>query len=852
MGRWLTRIALRLVPRAWRESVAQDVGEEAGGRRGWWSAAQVLGVAAALHATFTRDAIISDLRYAIRSLLRARWFTVGAILTFALGIGVNVAVFSAVDRMLFAPLPYAHPAALVVMGEFRSGDDRPYGTLPASWVVAARRLPAVSDVATGSWSSDQYRFGADPEGARYLTFAEASYTMLRVLGVRPAVGRDFTDDEARAGDKRLIISDTVWRDDFGARPDIVGQRMWHSFSNAPATIVGVLPAGFMAATPYFGVGSAGLSLDDVTFESAGPTDLSTTPILRLRPGVSPAQAAAQVQVSVAALRAQDAPPPPGRAPTVVRLVGLREAMFGRYTTYLALVFAAATMVLLVGCANLASLLLVRARSRERHVAVQIALGASRRRVVQTAVAEALVLSLLGCAVAVGVLMAANQALLAWLPPIFSTHATPALNVRPLVFSVALAAIGAVAAGAFPGWLASRLDVLAVLQRGDLRAGAGRLRGGSAVLAAEMAVTVVLVGCAMFTGRSLVGLLREDLGFAPDRLDIVSAYLPPSKDAIRQRQQYVDMLDALRSMPAVASAAGADTPPIIGAVNMPMIKGDRRGQRWRVTDGFVETMGMRIVAGRTITPDEFQSVAPVGMLSESGLRLLWPGVPPRDAVGRVMQLPGEPARQVVGIVSDVRGGYAERPWPSLYVPLGPDGLRFMDYVVRIRAGQSLSTDDVIRQLRQAGYAPQGVDASPIEERLTRGVADDRFRAELFSSFGLVALALAVIGVYAVQSFNVAMRRGEMGIRLSLGATRRDLWTLLIRDALRPILVGALAGSALMYWAAQFLQSFLTAVDARGPWAYVGFTCSLLAVAFLAAWIPARRAARTDPAVVLRAQ
>ena len=537
----------------------------------------------------------------------------------------------------------------------------------------------------------------------------------------------------------------------------------------------------------------------------------------------------------------------------MRLVPLRESLFGRYRTYLALVFTAATLVLLVGCANLASLLLVRARSREHVVAVQRALGASPARVMQAAVIEALFLAGVGCAAALAVLAASNQLIAAWLPPLFSKYAAPVFASRIMIFSAALASVSAIVAGVLPGWRSSRVDVLSILQRGTGRAGSGRLRGGATILAAEVAVSLVLVSCAALTARSLIGLLRTDVGFDMQGLYLVDALLPTSKDTVLLRQQYGDILEVLRKTPGVQSAAGADVLPMIGAVAQPMRQGsDRRGQRWSVTEDFIETMGMRVLAGRTMSAAEVRATTPVGLLSESGLALVWPGVTAAQAIGRFIEFQGEAPRQVVGVVSDVRSRYDDQPTPSLYVPLGSDGFRFMMYATRLAPAAAISVPDLSARLEQAGYRPsRAVSASAVTARFDRSIVDQRFRAQLFSAFGLVAILLAVVGLYAVQSFNVGMRQREFGIRLSLGARPRNLRRMLIGQTFRPVLVGIAIGMVVTYWAAQFLQSLLVQVDARDPWTYALVALVLLVAALVAVWLPARRAARVDPAVVLRA-
>jgi predicted permease len=846
---------LRLVPHGWRDSVERDLVEEAGD--GWfgsfWCATEALAVAVAWHWVFTRSALMFDIRYAIRSMLRAPAFALGAIATFALGIGVNVAVFSAVDRMLFRTLPYDTPSGLVVMGQYAPGAAQPYGTVPATYVVEARQLPAVAEVATSDWNADRYRVDKNPDGAAYLEFVPSSYTMLRVLGVHPILGQDFTDDDARTKRHKVLISYGTWKTQFGGRTDVIGQRLFGWTPNTTGEIAGVLPEDFIP--PQVSIPNltwSGISVTDNTFIVAGTNGGSTPPIVRLRSGVPVATAQAQIDSLMARLRAQEPAPRPGATKSAVRLVPLREALFGRYKTYLALVFTAATLVLLVGCANLASLLLVRARSREHRAAVQLALGASTGRVIQAAVAEALLLSIAGSALALMVLKLSDHVIAAWLPPLFSKYAAPVFASRVLLFSVTLAVISAVVAGVLPGWRSARVDVLSVLQRGGGRVGAGRLRGSSSVLAGEIAVSLVLVACAAITGRNLVGLLHTDVGFDPDRLAVVRADLPAVKDPVRMRQQYGEVVDVLRAMPGIQAAAGADVVPVSGAVAMPIWTGERRGQRWSVTDGFVEAMGMRVVAGRTISSAEVTSAAPVGMLSQLGLNLVWPGVTPQQAVGRFLEFPGEAPRQVVGVVSDVRDTYARTPYPSLYVPLGSAGFRWMMYVARATPGHQLSASEITHALEQLEIPATQVGVYSSTERFKLGLVNYKFRAELFLSFGAVALLLAVIGLYAVQSFNVAMRHAEFGIRIALGAAPSDLWRLLVRQTMRPVLVGVAIGMIVTYWAAQFLQSFLVLVDARDPWTYLLVAFVLVAAALMAVWLPARRAARVNLVVALKAE
>jgi len=260
----------------------------------------------------------------------------------------------------------------------------------------------------------------------------------------------------------------------------------------------------------------------------------------------------------------------------------------------------------------------------------------------------------------------------------------------------------------------------------------------------------------------------------------------------------------------------------------------------------------VIAGRTITADDVRTKASVGMLSLLGLKLIWPGVAPQEAVGRYLELPYESPREVIGVVSDVRYPYLAPALPTMYVPISSDGLNGMLFAVRTAPGQNLTVADFERRFRQLGLKPKSVRVGVVTDNFSLARIDQTFRARLFAGFGFVAIALAIIGVYAVQSFTVAARRKEFGIRVSLGATPRHIRNLLIWETIRPAFVGVMCGLLLAYWASQFLQAFVYGVDARDPWTFVGVAALILVVAVAAVWVPARRASRADPASVLRAQ
>ena len=847
----LFRAALRLLPPSWRDAVRADVEEEARarGRGSFWAAIQVVRISPKLRWLFSGETLATDFRYALRSLARSGWFTVGAVWTFALGIGLNVAVFSLVDRMLFKPLPYGHDDRLYEMGLYGPGQTRPYGTLEASYLFEARRRHSGFADLTVTDPPTALALTPDVDAPRLIALTGVGYNALRLLEVAPILGRDFTEADAREQRALALISHQTWRSHFGGAADVIGKPLWAN--QRRVEIAGVLPPDFLAP-PSLGDGrSDGLLLNFTLMENAKPGERETPAVVRLKPGVSVEAAEAELAVMVAALRAQEPAPPPGATPTALRLAPLRERMFGLYARYSWLVFGAASLVMLVACANLASLMLVRARRREQIAGMQLALGASPRRLVWFALLESLLLAVAGGVVAVIVVAWSADSLRALLPLTFTRYAEAVLDLRVLGFSLLLATLCAVGAGVLPALRATRLDALRLL-KGAPDAGRQRWRAGAGLIVVETALGVVLVAGAAVTSRSLIGLLRTDLGYNPADLHNVVLTLPSNTDIEARMRQYLQALDAVRALPGVRHAAGANVLTTIPAGGWTGLgKGfERRGQRWHVTGEYFRTLEQPLLAGRPISTDDVRAGARVGVLSEACLRVVWPGVPPAEAVGRRLLFPDEAPIEIVGVAADLRSRYTSDPIVALYLPVTPDMMRGLMFAVRMDPGRAPQRAEVRQRVKDAVAEPASLSVSSLQELLRDSVLEQRFRATLFALFGVIAVVLAAVGLYSVQSFAMTQRHREMGIRLAIGGSPADVRRLVFRDSLRPVLIGTIAGLVGAWWAAQFVQTFLHQVDARDPWTLAFVAGLLIATSILAAWLPARRAARTDPAVVLR--
>jgi predicted permease len=639
----IVHAALRLVPADWRASVAEDIADTAlvENHGATWTVMQTARIGVRMRVALAIDAGRFDLAAALRSLSRAPGFTCGAVLIFALGIGVNIAVFTAVDRSLFRQLPYDRPNDLVVMREL-DGAGRTFGTMPAAIAAAARdHHRGLVDLSVSGFTRS-FALVPEPDGSAQLRLTTVTHNTLEVFGVHVMRGRDFGVEDAAAKARLALISFDAWQHRFGAAPDIVGRRIYEWPGLTPVEIIGVLPKDFIPPSSFLNPLSDGLVLDPDTLTSVAADTRVFPPYARLRPGVSLQAAQAELDVLVESQRDHLARPATS-SPLRIQLVPLRSVLFDRYVSYLWLIVGAASLVLAIACANLGSLMLVRNRSREHLAATQIALGASGSRLMRAGLIETALLAVGGTVLSLLVVNWSDAALRAVLPPVFSRYAAGAGDPRVMMFALVTAFVCTVAAGVYPSWRVSRVDVLPLLQRGAGSSRAGRLRGNRGLLAVEAAVGVLLVTGAAMSVRSFTALTRTELGFEPNNLYRVSVGWPVGGGA--RFEQSVRIVQALNSVAGVTAAAAVDINPLSGSRGMDALGPGLKGtSRWRVTSGFFDTMKMRLIAGRQLSATEVADDASVGVLSESGLRVVWPGIRADEALGRRLRFQGEPDRQ----------------------------------------------------------------------------------------------------------------------------------------------------------------------------------------------------------------
>jgi predicted permease len=853
IGPWYVALVRPLVPAHWRDDVTNDLIDEARlhGRSGPWLVWHLLRVGVTMRWSLARDSVSADVRYAIRSLAAARWFTVGTVLTFMLGVGVNIAVFAAVDRLVFRPLPYADPESLVLLRACdRTTGDCTAGSFPAAVSFQLlRHSTTIGDVAVAGFSRP---YELEPNGTSdvRLSLIAVSPRVLRVLKARLVTGRDIADEEIASKAAVGWISYDTWRLTFQQSPAIVGQTLWAG--TKAVTVLGVLPADFIPpAWSAPNPGWAGLVVDHDGREWAGisPSGRSLAPFARLRPGVTVAQAQSEVQALAESIRPDGAATPA----EYLRVDRLGTALFSGVRRYIWLVVTAAWLVLIIACANLAGLFLARSRSRERVGAISKALGASPSRLMAISFFETLIVCIFGTGLALLVLAAVQTTLAHVLPPMFSRYNAGLGDWRVIGFAVLATFATAVLAGAIPAMRLAREDPLPFLQRGSWNIRRRRVVGSRTLVVVEAAVGAVLVLGAVLALRSFSLLTHDDLGLNVDGLYVArlsgTARLPFEQQLDRMRQ----VADAASRLGHVEAAGIGDWIPTSGPRPMRgFAVNGRRGALVQVSARYFDALGTPVLAGRSFSEKEVATRASLVILNEAAARLYWPGVALPQVIGRSWDASPGPSMSVIGVTANAKRTYGQlQVDPVAFVPLGTAPTSLQGVVIRVAPSRVLRVAD----LRGALAARlSGVQVSISKERDAVDVTldDPRFRAVLLGALALAGLLLAAAGLFAVTSYDAASRTQEMALRIALGAEPGRVRRLVLTDACVPTAIGACIGLAIAWELARFVQAFMFRTDARESLYYATVAGLLIVTAAAAAWFPARRASHADPIVMLKAQ
>jgi putative ABC transport system permease protein len=814
-------------------------------------------------------------------LARNPGFTAVAIVTLALGIGANTAIFSVVYAVLLRPLPYAGSHQLVRVSEeggvLRAGGGRGAGRRAAvvtggtfgDWRESSRTLDGLAAYQPRSYTLTGFD---EPIRLRGTAVSTSMFPMLRAV---PAQGRLFAANEDRPGaDQVAIISEQLWARHFGRRRDVVGKTI--ALDDRQFTIVGVLPASF-----YFPDHDTEIWTPMTV--NVGPQQPGQVMIMmfsaigRLKDGTSVAQAEAE---GTAAARRNQPPPPPGinpatpGTPVTVRLVPLQAEMVAGVRPALLVLTAAVGFVLLIASANIANLLLTRGAARLRELAVRTALGARRWRLLRQLLTESMLLALAGGGLGVALAYGLQRALPAMSPGNIPRIEEVAMNGRVLAFATLLSLATGLLFGLAPALQGSRVNVLPALnEAGIQRMGGFRfLRGNrlrSVLVIVEVALSTVLLAGGGLLVRSFIRLVDVNPGYDPANVITAQIALPDAKYGTPGQQTafFDQLLQRVGAIQGVQSVGTTKMLPLLpgnmivsfGIVGQPPPTDPRdlpRASTRIVSAGYAEAIGLKLVAGRLFGPHDDAGTAPVVVVNETLAQQYLNGAD--KSVGVRLQMFGPNPMEVVGVVGAVRHtGLDAEPQPEAYLLSNqlPGNARFgragpTALVVRT-SGDPLSVVPFLRRaVLEVDHDVPLDSVMTMEARLSASVAAPRFYAVLLGLFALVALLLAAVGIYGVLSYNVSQRHREIGVRMALGAAGRDILTLVLGQGLGLTIAGVAIGLAGAFATTRSLRTLLFGVAPTDPITYVAISGMLIAVAILACWIPARRAIRVDPMTALR--
>ena len=807
------------------------------------------------------EALRGDLTYAARILRKNPGFAAAAVITLALGIGANTAIFSLCNAVLLQPLPFAEPDRIAMLSE-RQHDGTLGDVSPANfmdWRETSQSFSGIAAVRTSSFAPS-FVLGGRGEAAR-LAGEDVSANFFSLLGVRFMLGRNFLPEEDRPGqDHVAILSYGVWSQRFGADRDIAGKTI--TLNDESYTVVGVLPADFQFGTTAEDFDARRqadvwipLGLDPQRLQRGSHT---LRVIARLKPGVKLSQAQAELDVLGANLAQQY---PKYNKDKGIVAVPLSDQVTGSVRVALETLLGAVGLVLLIACGNVANLLLNRAAARQKEMAVRIALGASRMRLAQQLLTESLLLASLGGIAGFVLALAAIAALTPELPADLSRAAGMVIDTRMLIFTALISLVTGILFGLGP-LLGSWRETAGESLKQNTRTSSGmqtRLRSGLAV--AQIAIAIVLLIGAGLMVKSLWALVHVAPGFRSDSILTARLSLPRSRYADNAKIGALEqtLLESLHARPGIKSAGFATYVPLSGLDNAwnfvieghpPLPTGTYNMTKYRpVSPGYFETIEIPLLRGRSFTAADTADSLPVAMISDSMAREYWPAENP---IGERIQFDGK-WRTVIGVTGDVlHDGLDAAVTPEMYVPVEQAPNIESDPTILVRT--ALAPGASAAELRAAVSAIDPaipVDRIETVQQIVSGsVAQPRFRTIILTAFSLLALVMASIGVYAVMNYLVIQRTREFGIRLSLGATPAAVLRLVLGRAATLIGTGTclgLAGSVLLV---RLIAKLLFGTAPLDPLTFAAVPILLATVAFAASYIPARRAARVDPLVALR--
>ena len=818
------------------------------------------------------DSLLQDLQYGARMLRKNPGFSVIAILTLALGIGASTAVFSLVNAVLLKPLPYPNSQQIVFpwrqppAGLHLGYNEMPWGR--PDFLFFAHESKSFQSV--GAFKSDSFNLTGSGDAAR-LDGLRASAGFFPSLGISPFIGRTFTAEEDQIGhEHEVVLSYSLWRDRFGSDTQILGRLL--QLNRESYTVIGVMPPGFVFPRgeempngfPFPRATQLWVPLALVPGPIIPGEDSELAVIGRLQPGITPPQA--QSEMNVMCKRLEDFFPG-SKGWFGTKVTSMERQIAGDMRRPLLLILGAVGVVLLIACSNVAGLLLSRSLARTKEFTLRAALGAGKWRLMRQLLTEALILA--GIAGIAGILIAkvAVHFVKFFAPPNIPRLSEVSLDIRVVLFALAITFVTGILFGLAPAIAGSRDNLVESLKGGGQRSGSSPLgtKLRNVLLISEVAFALVLVISAGLLTRTFLRLLSVDPGFNPTRVLTFELTLPATKytDQPQIVALYQKALQSIRSLPGVDSAGITAATPLGGATESTSIRlpdhpsQDPKARAFSnytmISPGYFAAAGTPILRGRDFLESDTADSLPVTIINSAMAKKFWPGA---DAIGKQVAPASKkyPAAAIVGIVADVkRLSLREDPPPEMYVPYNQKvwpSLLTMDVILRTKVDPASLTDDVRNALRSVDpdlpLAKIATLSTIVEDSMTL----PRFAMLVLGSFAGLALLLASVGMYGVISYFVGQRTREIGVRVALGAQRRDVFGMVLGQGARLAAIGIALGLLAALAATRMMVSFLYRVQPIDPLTFAALPFLLLFIALLACYVPARRAMRVDPMVALR--
>ncbi len=797
--------------------------------------------------------LLQDLRYTTRQFRKSAGFTAVAVITMALAIGANTAVFSVVDQVLLHPLPYPDSDRIVEVTQTFKGLPTDNFS-PANYLDLAAQNHVFAEMAASRGWQGSLTAGDRPDRVKG-TMTTPSFFPL--FGIAPILGRGLEGSDSQPGNEHVVVLGYgLWQRYFAGDRTIVGRNI--QLNGEQYSVVGVMPPNFSPddygelwlPSPW-GVPTHSLAPGRDPRQFRGRNYLEVW--ARLKPGVTAQQARAELDTIGRRLEKQY---PDSNGEVGISFLPLHEYVVGDIRPVLLVLLAAVVMVLLIGCANVANLLLARATARAKEISIRTALGASRRRLLRQLLTESVLLALMGGALGIVLAVLAVPALLALSPPDIRQFTQIGINREVLAFSFLASFVCGVVFGLIPALQSSRSNPNEFLKEGERGSTANRGRTRSALVIAEVGLSLVLLVGSGLLVKSFARLMNVNAGFDPDHLLTFNLGLPPSTDAVHQLAFYQQVMQRLQALPGVQAAGAVSRLPLAGgnssrSFNVPGLEKSYDADIRVSTPDYFRAMKIPLLKGRGFSERDLGSSMNVAVVNDALAHAVFPG---QDPIGKQITNfgPDNLTLQIIGVVGNVRHvGLDEDPHSEIYQLLGQAQWPSMFVAVRSATSDATSlTSEAQNAVWSANKDVPLANLRTMQDVIANSVQSRKFSMLLLTIFAVVAMLLAAIGLYGVMSYSVAQRTHEIGIRMALGARRPDVLALVVKQGMALALMGIAAGTVLSFGMTRLISGMLFGITATDPLTFAVVAALLGTVAFLANYLPALRASKVDPMVALR--